>query len=51
MHAGVVFFLNFGHVFYVFNVLFLFFKRFFILKNVGKVQSGKQINYNVRDHE
>jgi len=24
--------------------LFLFSKRFFILKNVGKVQSGKQIN-------
>ena len=33
-------FLYFGHVFYV----FLFSKRFFILKNVGKVQSGKQIN-------
>jgi len=29
--------------FYVFNV-FLFFKRFLFLKNVGKVQSGKQIN-------
>ena len=33
----------FGHVFNVFNV-FLFSKRFFYLKNVGKVQSGKQIN-------
>jgi len=33
----------FGHDFYVFNV-FLFSKRFFYLKkNVGKVQSGKQI--------
>jgi len=29
--------------FYVFNV-FLFSKRFLVLKNVGKVQSGKQIN-------
>jgi len=29
--------------FYVFNV-FLFSRRFFIWKNVGKVQSGKQIN-------
>jgi len=29
--------------FYVFNV-FLFSKRFLFLKNVGKVQSGKQIN-------
>jgi len=29
--------------FYVFNV-FLFSKRFFIFKNVAKVQSGKQIN-------
>jgi len=33
-------FFYFGHVFYV----FLFSKRFFYLKNVGKVQSGKQIN-------
>jgi len=32
-----------GHVFTFFNV-FLFSKRFFIFKNVGKVQSGKQIN-------
>jgi len=38
-----MFFLNFGHVFTFFNV-FLFSKRFFILKNVGKVLSGKQIN-------
>jgi len=29
--------------FYVFNV-FLFSKRFYFFKNVGKVQSGKQIN-------
>ena len=29
--------------FYVFNV-FLFSKRLLFLKNVGKVQSGKQIN-------
>jgi len=29
--------------FYVFNV-FLFTKRFLSLKNVGKIQSGKQIN-------
>jgi len=36
-------FLYFGHVFAFFNV-FLFFKRFFISKNVVKVQSGKQIN-------
>jgi len=33
----------FGHVFYVFN-LFLFSKRFFHLKNVGKVHGDKQIN-------
>ena len=38
------FFFHFGHVFYVFNV-FSFSKRVFLfLKNVGKVQSGKQIN-------
>jgi len=36
-------FFYFGHVFNVFNV-FLSSKRFFIFKNVGKVQSGKQIN-------
>jgi len=30
----------FGHVFNV----FLIFQTFFILKNVGKLQSGKQIN-------
>jgi len=33
----------FGHVFYVFNVFFIF-QTFFIFKNVGKVQSGMQIN-------
>ena len=33
----------FGHVFYVFNV-FLFSKRFLFFKQLGKVQSGKQIN-------
>jgi len=33
------------YVFYVFNVFFLISKRFFYFsKNVGKVQSGKQIN-------
>jgi len=38
-------FFYFGHVFYVLNV-FLFSELFvfFYLKNVGKVQSGKQIN-------
>jgi len=33
----------FGHIFTIFNV-FLFSKRFLFLKNVGKGQSGKQIN-------
>jgi len=33
-------FFYFGHVFNV----FLFSKRFYFKKNVGKVQSGKQIN-------
>jgi len=38
------FFLNFGHVL-TFLTFFLFSKRFLIFfKNVGKVQSGKQIN-------
>jgi len=36
-------FFSFRSRFYVFNV-FSFSKRFFYLKNVGKVQSGKQIN-------
>jgi len=36
-------FFYFGHVFTFFDV-FLFSKRFLFLKNVGKVQSGKQIN-------
>jgi len=36
-------FLSRFHVFTFFNV-FLFSKRFLFLKNVGKVQSGKQIN-------
>jgi len=37
-------FLFWSRFFYVFNV-FLIFKRFFYFKkNVGKVQSGKQIN-------
>jgi len=31
------------NVFTFFNVFFIF-QTFFILKNVGKVQSGKQIN-------
>jgi len=35
-------FFYFGHVFYVFDVFI--FQTFFYLKNVGKVQSGKQIN-------
>jgi len=30
--------------FFTFYNVFLFSKRFFIFKNVGKVQSGKQIN-------
>ena len=30
--------------FFYFGHVFLFSKRFFILKNVGKVQIGKQIN-------
>jgi len=30
--------------FFTFFDVFLFSKRFFYLKNVGKVQSGKQIN-------
>jgi len=38
------FFFHFGHVFYVFNVFFIFQTCFLFLKNVGKVQSGKQIN-------
>jgi len=33
----------FGHVFTFFNVFFIF-QTFLFLKNVGKVQSGKQIN-------
>jgi len=33
----------FGHVF-TFLTFFLFSERFLFLKNVGKVQSGKQIN-------
>jgi len=33
----------FGHVFTFFNVFFIF-QTFFYLKNVSKVQSGKQIN-------
>ena len=33
-----------GHVFYVFNVFLIFQTFFLFLKNVGKVQSGKQIN-------
>jgi len=38
-------FFNFGHVFYVFNVFYFPKVSFFILEtNVGKVQSGKQIN-------
>jgi len=36
-------FFYFGHVFYVFNVFFNF-PNVFLLKNVGKVHSGKQIN-------
>ena len=36
-------FFSFGHDLYVFNV-YLFSKSFFYLKNVGKVESGKQIN-------
>ena len=35
--------LYFGHVF-TFLTFFLFSKRFLFFKNVGKVQSGKQIN-------
>jgi len=35
-------FFYFGHVFTFFN--FSFSKRFYFLKNVGKVQNGKQIN-------
>jgi len=38
-----MFFLFWSRFFYVFNI-FLFSKRFFIFENVGKVQSGKQIN-------
>jgi len=38
-----MFFLNFGHVFYVFQCFF-YFPNVFYLKNVGKVQSCKQIN-------
>jgi len=34
-----MFFFYFGHVFN-----FFIFQTFFILKNVGKVQSGKQVN-------
>jgi len=41
MQKRFTFFKNFGNVF---NVFFLFSERFFIFKNVGKVQSGKQIN-------
>jgi len=37
-------FFYFDHVFTSFIVFYLFFKRFLFLKNVGKVQSGKQIN-------
>jgi len=37
-------FLNFGHVFYVFKRFFYFPNVFLFLKNVGKVQSGNQIN-------
>jgi len=39
----IVFF-YFDHDFTSFIVFYLFFKRFLFLKNVGKVQSGKQIN-------
>jgi len=37
-------FFNFGHVFYVFNVFYFPKVFFYFRKNVGKVQSGKQIN-------
>jgi len=37
-------FFYFGHVILHFLTFFLFSERFLFLKNVGKVQSGKQIN-------
>jgi len=40
---NVLCFLFWSRFFTFFNV-FLFFKRFLFLKNVGEVQSGKQIN-------
>ena len=36
--------INVKNVFFTFLTFFLFSKRFFIFKNVDKVQSGKQIN-------
>jgi len=36
-------FFNFGHVFLRFLTYFIF-QTFFSFKNVGKVQSGKQVN-------
>jgi len=42
---NVFYIFYFGHVFYVFNVFYFIFQTFFLfLKNVGKVQIGKQIN-------
>jgi len=39
------FFLNFGHVFFcVFDVFYFPNVFFYLKKNAGKVQSGKQIN-------
>ena len=34
----------FFYVFFILVTFFLFFERFLFLKNIGKVQSGKQIN-------
>ena len=41
-------FLFLSYDFYFFNVFFYFPNVFFIFKNVGKVQSGKQINRNLK---
>jgi len=38
------FFFYFGHVFLRFSKLFYFPNVFYFKKNVGKVQSGKQVN-------
>jgi len=38
-----LYFFYFGHVFFTFLTFFIF-QTFFYLKNVDKVQSGKQIN-------